>query len=166
VPADHFEDDIVAALRRIIRAVELHSRHLAEQVGLTGPQLVVLRMASQIGPVTTKALAQSVSLSQATVSDILGRLEKRGLVQRERESGDRRKVLVTATPNGEELLRDAPSLLQDRFTRRLMAREQFERTHILATLQEIASMMDAEDIAAAPILSAEPGASQASDEET
>ncbi len=45
--------EIVSALRRIIRAVDLHSKYLAQRYGLTGPQLVVLQSLEQRGPQTT-----------------------------------------------------------------------------------------------------------------
>ena len=72
--------------------------------------------------------------------------------RRDRSASDRRTVAVTITPEGGRVLRDAPSLLQDRFNSELERLEQFEQTQILATLQRIAWMMDAEDIDAAPLL--------------
>jgi hypothetical protein len=42
------EDEIISALRRIVRAVDLHSRRMVEACGLTGPQIVVLREASRL----------------------------------------------------------------------------------------------------------------------
>ncbi|HBL47553.1 MAG TPA: hypothetical protein DDZ90_29625, partial [Planctomycetaceae bacterium] len=47
-----------------------------------------------------------------------------------------------------------PSLLQDRFRRELLMLQQWEQTQMLSTLQRIASMMDAENIDASPVLSA------------
>ncbi|HYW79092.1 MAG TPA: MarR family winged helix-turn-helix transcriptional regulator, partial [Thermoguttaceae bacterium] len=65
---------------------------------------------------------------------------------------DRRSVVVQLTDDGAKLVAEAPSLLQDRFHRELTKVPQWEQTMILATLQRIASMMDAEDIDAAPVL--------------
>ena len=65
------QGEIVAALRRIIRAVDLHSKYLAQRYGLTGPQLVALQFLERRGPQTTGQLAEGVSLGQATLSDIL-----------------------------------------------------------------------------------------------
>ena len=50
------------------------------------------------------------------------------------------------------MLKRAPSLLQDRFRSELSRLEEWERTQILALLQRLASMMDAEAIDAAPML--------------
>lgn len=146
------EDRIVAAIRRIIRAVDVHSRKLVDEFGLTGPQLATLQEATRLGPVSPGALARSVHLSAATMTGILARLEKRGLVARARGTADRRRVEVTVTDAGREAIARAPSLLQERFLRELAALEDWERHMMLASLQRIASMMDAEDLDAAPHL--------------
>jgi len=147
------EDQIVAAIRRIMRAVDLHSRHLAEDHGLTGPQLAPPQAASRLGEASsTGALARAVHLSGPTVTGILDRLAKRGLVERARSGSDRRSVTITITPQGEEVMAAAPSLLQDRFRAELARVEGWEQTMILAMLQRIAAMMDAESLDASPVL--------------
>ncbi len=150
--SSNLEPEIVAAIRRIIRAVDLHSRYLAVAHGLTGPQLATLREAARLGPVSASALAKAVSLSQPTMTGILDRLERRGLVSRRRDGADRRSVIITVTGKGSDILTTAPSLLQDRFRDELAKLKEWERTSMLATLQHIAAMMDAEAIEAAPIL--------------
>lgn len=147
------EDQIVAAIRRIMRAVDLHSRHLAEAHGLTGPQLAILQAASRLGVASsTGVLARAVHLSGPTVTGILDRLARSGLVERTRSGQDRRSVTITVTPLGEEVLAAAPSLLQDRFRAELERVEDWEQSMILAMLQRIAAMMDAESLDASPVL--------------
>jgi DNA-binding MarR family transcriptional regulator len=148
------EDQVIAALRRITRAIDLHSRGLLQQIGLTAPQLATLRAVQRLQPITVSALARSIHLSQATMTGILSRLEKRGLVTRLRSGSDGRAVVVQLTSRGADVLQVAPSLLQDRFRRELLQLQQWEQTQMLATLQRIASMMDAEDLDAAPVLAA------------
>ena len=146
------EDQVIVALRRITRAIDLHSKGLVNEVGLTAPQLATLLAVRRLHPITVGALAKSVHLSQATMTGILNRLEKRGLVERARSGNDRRSVVIELTTKGDQLLDDAPSLLQDRFRRELLTLQEWEQTQMLSTLQRIASMMDAEDIDASPVL--------------
>lgn len=146
------EDQVIVALRRITRAIDLHSKGLVNEVGLTAPQLATLLAVQRLHPINVSALAKSVHLSQATMTGILNRLEKRGLVQRARSGTDRRSVAIELTSDGDELLQGAPSLLQDRFRCELLTLHEWEQTQMLATLQRIASMMDAEDIDASPVL--------------
>jgi DNA-binding MarR family transcriptional regulator len=143
------------ALRRIMRAIDLRSRTLLQDYGLTAPQLTALHAISRLEPVTASVLAQNIHLGQPTVTGIVTRLERRGLIERNRGVRDRRSVNISLTEEGERVLRHAPSLLQDQFLQRLGGLKEWERTQILATLQRIAEMMDAGAIEAAPVLSSE-----------
>ena len=146
------EEQVIAALRRITRAIDLHSRLLLQKNGLTIPQLAALQGIQRLQPITVGALARDIHLGAATVTGILGRLEKRDLVTRTRGDLDRRSVVIQLTDDGTKLVAEAPSLLQDRFHRELSKLQEWEQTMILSTLQRIASMMDAEEIEAAPVL--------------
>ena len=150
--SDVLEDEILAAIRRIVRAVDLRSRALIRGHRISGPQLVALREVARMGPVTVSALARAISLSQPTATGILNRLDRDGLIRRDRSATDRRSLLCTITARGAAVLRDAPSILQDRFRTELSKLEAWERTQMLATLQRIAHLMDAESLDAAPVL--------------
>ena len=157
------EDQVIVALRRITRAIDLHSRDLMQQVGLTAPQLAALQAIGRLQPITIGALAKSIHLSQATLTGILTRLEFQTLVSRVRSVSDRRAVVVELTEEGRAVLDDAPSLLQDQFRRELLRLQEWEQTQMLATLQRIAAMMDAEELDAAPVLAT--GAATATSED-
>lgn len=146
------EDAILRSLRKIVRAIDLHSRKLESEFGLTGPQLVCLRVIEAHGPITPSDLARRVELSQGTVTGIVDRLVKRHLVSRRRSPADRRKVALALLPAGLELLQDAPSPLQTLFARRLARLPADNQAAIAAMLEQIVSMMDAQAIDAAPLL--------------
>ena len=74
-------DEVLIAIRRIIQSVDLHSRRLVKQFGLTGPQLIILREISQSQEITASDISRAISLSQATVTGVLDRLEKRVISQ-------------------------------------------------------------------------------------
>lgn len=152
IPAVSSLDAVLVALRRVIRATDLHSRHLIKTTGLTTPQILLLQTISAHGEITIGELASAMSLSQATVTTILDRLEKRGLSYRERSRQDRRKVYACLTGQGVETLKTAPVPLQDQFARRFGELQEWEQTMIISSLQRVAQMMDAGDIDASPIL--------------
>jgi DNA-binding MarR family transcriptional regulator len=147
---------VVVALRRIIRAIDLRSRFLVTQYGLTGPQLTLLTELSSHDGASVGRLARSVHLSQATVTGILDRLAKRELVRRQRSEEDKRRVHVWLTDAGRQLLQDAPSLLQEEFTNEFSRLEDWEQSQILSALQRIVSMLEAKHIDATPILTTGP----------
>ncbi|MCP5187545.1 MAG: MarR family transcriptional regulator [Pseudomonadales bacterium] len=144
--------EVLVALRRVIRATDLHSRHLARTTGLTAPQMLLLQAIRDSGQVTIGELARQVSLSQATVTTILDRLEARGLAYRQRSEQDKRKVHALLTPEGAAVLQDAPLPLQEQFAARFAALQDWEQAMMIAALQRVAYMMDAEDIDASPVL--------------
>ncbi len=147
------ENQVIVALRRISRAIDLHSRALLQEHGLTAPQLAALQGVAELQPVSASGIARRVHLSPATLTGIFNRLEARQLVKRSRNGRDRRSVMLELTRGGSELLAAAPSLLQDRFRHELAKLAQWERTLLLASLQRIAAMMEAEQIEAVPVLS-------------
>ncbi|MCB2184808.1 MAG: MarR family transcriptional regulator [Deltaproteobacteria bacterium] len=136
------------------RAIDLHSRHLAGAFQLTGPQLFCLRTLLRLGPLPPSALAREVSLSQATVTGILDRLENRHLVERARSSRDRRQVIVSVTPQGQELSAAAPPLLQDSLAHHLAELPQEEQANIDQVLRWVVEMMETPELAASSALPA------------
>ena len=150
----NIETEITTAIRRIIRAVELRSRQLLYQTGVTGPQLAALLLAAQLDGASASAISRHLHLSRSTVTGILDRLEARGLIRRNRNERDRRGNVIGVTPSGHDLLESAPPLLQDQFRNRLATLSDWEQTSILAALQRLASMMDAEDLSVGAVLDA------------
>jgi DNA-binding MarR family transcriptional regulator len=152
-PDEHLvSEQVLIAIRRIIRAIDIQSRLLLERYGLTGPQLVVLRALAERAEVSVGELARHIHLSQATTTGVLDRLEKRGLVTRQRSALDRRRMLVRATPQAEQLLQQKPTFLQEQFLRKFDKLHDWEQMQILSSLQRMVAMMEAESIDATPML--------------
>ncbi len=143
---------VLITLRKLMRATDLYSRKLVKTSGLTTPQLLLLQSIRSKGEVSISELSGDVSLSQATVTNILDRLEAKGLVIRQRSSKDRRKVHAYLTEDGKNLIKKSPPPLQKSFIDRFKTLEDWEQTMIISSLQRIAAMMDADDVDAAPVL--------------
>jgi len=139
-------------LRQIIRATEIQEKNISRSTGLTLPQLMVLQTLREKSPMTTGELAKHLNVAQATVTSILDRLEKKELVQRERGKEDKRKMWVQLTDSGLELLKSAPTTQQDRFTQQFDDMHDWEQSMAVASLERIASLLDADHIDAAPVL--------------
>lgn len=147
---------IFQSLRRIMRAVDLYSAKLASKYRITSPQLICLLTLRDDGPLTTSALAKLIHLSNSTVVGILDRLEKRGLIARERGREDRRLVLVSITGQGAELVSKAPSPLQDQLAAALNHLPDEEQAAIASALDRVVKLMEVPDIQAAPMLASGP----------
>lgn len=144
--------EVLRSLRRIFHAVDRHSRQLARLHGLTEPQAICLRTIERTDWITPGQLARRVSLSPPTVTGILDRLERRGLIKRERTVRDKRRVDICLTDGGRRVLSDSPPPLQERFVRRLADLPATRQRRIAKALAEVVKLLEAEDIDAAPLL--------------
>ncbi|GIU12557.1 MarR family winged helix-turn-helix transcriptional regulator [Shewanella glacialipiscicola] len=145
-------EQLLISLRRVIRAIDIHSRQLNKHSGLTGPQLMVMQKIAQLDAPLAKTVAEEITLNPATVTTIIDRLEGRGLVIRKRSETDKRKVHLYLSDAGRALLQDSPKPLQEHFIKRYQNLEQWEQSQLLSAVERIATMMDADKIDAAPML--------------
>lgn len=93
---------VLAFLDAITLAEPIQAR-LWQVSRITMTQLSVLRQLRG-GPLTVGRLGAEVGLSPASVTRLVDRLEKRGLVARSRDAEDRRRVDVRLTSHGERVL--------------------------------------------------------------
>ncbi len=132
----------LAVLRRLIRAMDRHSRRLAVRSHVTGPQLACLAPLADEPALTATELARRVHLSPSTVVRILDRLEARGLVRRERSSEDRRRVMVSATPGGRELALLAPDSERHPVRQALLDLPPGDRAELVRLLETLGDLVD------------------------
>ncbi len=143
---------LLCALRRIIRAVDIYSRKLNNQLGLTTPQLLCLCTLADAEKMTLSELTKSVDLSGSTVNGIVDRLEIKKCLIRQRSSEDRRKVYLHMTDMGKSLVKKAPSLLQDKLSSEFSKLAETEQATITEALEKVVKMMELEKVDASPNL--------------
>lgn len=138
------EERVIIAIRRITRAVDIHSDFMQRNFGLTGPQLTILRVIKRLEPVSAGELARSANFNRGTLSGILDRLEANDFVKRHRSPPDRRTVILKLTAAGKRVLEEAPFLLRSHFLQELERMAAPEQTALLNTLEHTASLMEAD----------------------
>ncbi len=143
---------LLVALRQINRAIDLQSKKLERETGQTTPQLLLLKELEKDGRAKPSVIAKSVHLSHATVTSIVDRLEKSGMVKREKSEDDRRSVEIVLTKKGKTCVENAPEMLQEDFLLSLSQLEPWEQNLLISSVQRIAVMMDATKLESAPIL--------------
>src|SRR6187549_3047874 len=79
-------------------------------IGLSGRQYMVLAVLSEDAPPSQQELAGLCGLLPAQIVPVIDELERRGFVARQRSETDRRRSVVTVTPEGEEILAQADEL--------------------------------------------------------
>lgn len=143
---------VLKAIRRIIRAVDIHSRKLNNEFNITAPQMICLYALDKGGQMTQSELSKQVSMGISTINGVIDRLEKKELVLRQRDTKDRRRVFVTVTDAGKEITKSAPSLLQERFSDALRSLPKLEQAAIALSLERVVELMEAGHLDASPNL--------------
>lgn len=110
------EDQMCFALYAASRAVTALYRPLLDELGLTYPQYLVLLVLWAQGPSQVKDIGAALALDYGTLSPLIKRLEKAGLVSRQRRADDERSVQVVLTDEGvalQEKARAVPPVIAE-----------------------------------------------------
>ncbi len=84
------------------------TKEFARRANLTGPQLTVIKMLETIGDLSLSELSEKIRAQNSTVTGIIDRMEREGLVVRERSKEDRRVVHIKLTEKGERIAKEIP----------------------------------------------------------
>lgn len=145
-------NEALIALRRIQRKIEQSSRRLAENGGVTPSQLKVLQLLSEYPEISVGWIGEQTQLKNATITSLIDKLVERRMVSRRKCDTDRRRVWIRMEPAGKEALDNAPNLLQEKFETRFDELEDWQKSMVVASLQLVSKMLDADKIDATTIL--------------
>src|SRR5258708_31106273 len=102
-PETPIDEYVCLALYTASRAVTGLYRELLDELELTCPQYLVMRLLWQRGPVPVKVIAATLQLDYGTLSPLLKRLEAAGLLRRTRRPDDERSVEIALTDPGQAM---------------------------------------------------------------
>ena len=134
---DELRAGIAAAVRRLIGDAVLHNHAVVQEVGLGASDAQFVGLLGQHGPLTPGRLATLSGLTTGTVTGVIDRLERGGFVRRERDAGDRRKVLVVLVPEGMQRLGEHYREHGEHLERVLAGRSADELRTIAAFLEDL-----------------------------
>lgn len=118
---DSWPREVLKRFRMIFRAVQQHSHWVEARAGVSSAQLWALWELSRKPGLRVTELAKAMSVHQSTASNLLEKLVKKGLVTRNRISGDQRVVNLYLTPLGQETLERVPRPAQGILQNALMS---------------------------------------------
>jgi MarR family 2-MHQ and catechol resistance regulon transcriptional repressor len=98
--------DAYIKLRRAVNAVGSREGEVMRSAGLTESQFGALEALHHLGPLCQHELAGKVLKSAGNMTTVVDNLERRGLVERRRDGGDRRVVTVHLTDSGGTVVRE------------------------------------------------------------
>ncbi|MBG0561007.1 MarR family winged helix-turn-helix transcriptional regulator [Actinoplanes aureus] len=95
------------------RLIQNAMEDAAAEAGMPGLDLLALYVLGEHEGLTGGALARLLYVQQSSVTPLADRLEAAGLIERERDENDRRRVWLCPTPQGETMAREATSKARD-----------------------------------------------------
>ncbi len=156
------KDDVDATVETIIYLYTESRRltkSLASQYGLTGPQLTVVKILESLGDMSLSELSERIHAQNSTVTGIIDRMQREGLVLRSRSSRDRRVVHIRLTAKGRDLATRIPLQPAEILREALQSLSSDESAALLAILDKLARRVR-DIVVAAPL---QPGESPATD---
>jgi DNA-binding MarR family transcriptional regulator len=138
--------EIMQSLRRVFKAIQDYSQDVSDKFGVTGPQLWALKTIAQDGSMPLGELSKKMCVHPSTISGVIDRLEDKGYVVRDRDTGDRRVIYVQLTLKGKKLVRKAPNPIQGRMLYGLRKLKNEELNHIYESAQKLVKIMEAQNL--------------------
>lgn len=106
-------EDIERSLRRIGDIVKQKGREILTQFPITPPQFIALQWLNEYGDMTIGELSQKMYLACSTTTDLIDRMEKNELVQRVKDTQDRRVVRIQLLDRGRVIIKEVINKRQD-----------------------------------------------------
>jgi DNA-binding MarR family transcriptional regulator len=96
----------------IDHGLQTRSKRMASRLGITGPQRLVLRIVGRFPGVSAGQLSRILHLDPSTLTGVLRRLERSGLVARRRDPRDGRRVMLGLSAAGRRLNVSTPGTIE------------------------------------------------------
>ena len=138
--------EIMQSLRRVFKAIQDYSQDVSDKFGVTGPQLWALKTIAQDGSIPLGELSKKMYLHPSTISGVIDRLEDKGYVVRDRDTGDRRVINVKLTLKGKRLVQKAPNPIQGKMLYGLRKLKKEELNLIYESAQKLVEIMEAQNL--------------------
>ncbi|HSN29690.1 MAG TPA: MarR family transcriptional regulator [Kofleriaceae bacterium] len=90
----------------LAHALDVRSKRMAKEIGVTGPQRLVIRVLGQTPDITPSEISRALGIHRSTLTGILARLERQGTIQRRDDADDKRRVRFRLTARGARLDRE------------------------------------------------------------
>ena len=100
--------EVLQLFRILVKSIRGHYQVVENRSGVSGAQLWVLAHVADNPGSKVGELARTLAIHQSTASNLVGRLESLGLIERNRLRHDQRSVELTLTPKGRSALARAP----------------------------------------------------------
>jgi DNA-binding MarR family transcriptional regulator len=127
-------------------ALQSRSRRMESELGVTGPQRLVIRVVGRFPGLTAGQLAEVLAVHPSTVTGLLDRLEAKGLIERRRDSRDRRRSFLGLTPAGSAISQAREGTVEDAVQRVLRSLPKRKRAAAAEVLRALAAALERDPV--------------------
>lgn len=149
--------EILVEVRKIVRAINIESKRIQKEFGISIPQLLCLNHIKNCRDhqSTHRNITRFLNLNSSTATGIINRLEKKGLIARLPKRDDKRVTYVTLTSAGSKLLNQTPHLLHDKLAQRLADLPPDKINEIRQSLTLLTKALGIQGMDASPLITLE-----------
>jgi len=149
--------NILIKIRRIIRSINLESKKIQKEYGISIPQILCLNylLSCKDYISTHNDIKNILILNSSTVTGIINRLEKKGFLARLPKSGDKRISKIALTLTGKKLISQIPPLLHEQLSKKLINLPDNQINEIENSLDLLINLLEIEEVEASPLITVE-----------
>jgi MarR family transcriptional regulator, organic hydroperoxide resistance regulator len=133
--------DFMRLLWSVEHGLQSTSKRMEASLGITGPQRLVLRIVSQRPGLSPGEVARIVHLHPSTITGILQRLVTKGLLRRERDSNDHRRIRLHSQAAARQFVAASTDTVESAVTHALSRIPIYRMRHAREVLSAIASAL-------------------------
>ncbi|PWL27376.1 MAG: MarR family transcriptional regulator [Fluviicola sp. XM-24bin1] len=146
--------DVLINIRKIIRSINLESKRIQKEYGISIPQYLCLNFLNNTDEyrATAKEIGMHLNLNASTVSGIISRLEKKGYLAKLPNQSDKRSTYIYLTAIGEKMVTSMPDLLHEKLSKKLKSLSEEDLENLQGAMDLLVSLMGVEDVDASPLI--------------
>lgn len=145
VEIDNNVIEIEKYLRRVDNIIRKKGREILRNLNITIPQFLALQWLINEGSLTIGDLSQKMSLACSTITDLIDRMEKNGLVNRVRDDKDKRVVRVHVKEKGYDILNKVMEKRHTYLADKLIDFKEEDKMYLKENLEKLFKAMDKEN---------------------
>ena len=139
---DSFINETELLLRQVNSIIKRRGREILDEFDITPPQFVALQILTKQGSLTIGELGQELYLACSTITDLVDRMERNGLVARFRDDEDRRVVRIKVKEKGHRLINEVIEARREYLRRVLSDISSEDQEKMKYALEQLNNLMD------------------------
>lgn len=141
---DRHVAEIEELLRNVSTILKKRGRDILNNFDITPPQLDALLVLREYGELTMGELCQKMFLACSTATDLIDRMERNGLIERVRDTADRRVIRLKVLPKGASVIDEVLDARRTHLSSILSELDVADKERLIQSLEQLNYLMTRE----------------------